>query len=516
MGLSRQRFGGVLAPAGAVATLMAGMLLASGAQAAVMISSAATQNMSCASGVCAPTAKAAVLNVGDLENLLASGNATVTSTGSGVQADDIHVNDGLAWSSSNTLSLEAHHSIAVKASVSVTGQSGLTLDTGKNGTLSFGTKGNVNFANLSSQLTINGNAFTLAGDIKTLQSDIAGNRAGSFALAANYDASADGTYTSPPLGSFSGTFEGLGNTISNFSLSYDAVYGISDVGLFTNVEANGVLENIGLVNAKVICTQKRTDTTWVGTLVGDNEGTIRFSYATGKVSDNKSSSFLGGLAGENGGAISNSHTAVTVSAPRYLAGGLVGYNFGSISEAYATGAVSGYTGGGLLGENDGSVSGSYATGSVKVTGDLGGDGGGLAGFTQGGMISNSYAEGAVSGPDGSAVGGLVGANGNPISSSYSTGAVTGGAGAYVGGLIGYDGAQSGSITDAYWDTDTSGITDPSQGAGNIANDPGITGLTTAQFQSGLPTGFDPSVWAENAKTDNGFPYLIANPPAKEK
>ena len=74
--------------------------------------------------------------------------------------------------------------------------------------------------------------------------------------------------------------------------------------------------------------------------------------------------------------------------------------------------------------------------------------------------------------------------------------------------------QAAGIADTYWDTDTSGITDPSQGAGNIANDPGITGLTTQQFQSGLPTGFDPKIWAEKSTINNGLPYLIANPPPK--
>jgi hypothetical protein len=82
----------------------------------------------------------------------------------------------------------------------------------------------------------------------------------------------------------------------------------------------------------------------------------------------------------------------------------------------------------------------------------------------------------------------------------------------VGGLIGDDGSQSGSLSDDYWDTTTSGITNLSQGAGNEANDPGITGLTTVQFQAGLPAGFDPSVWGENENIINGLPYLLANPP----
>ena len=82
----------------------------------------------------------------------------------------------------------------------------------------------------------------------------------------------------------------------------------------------------------------------------------------------------------------------------------------------------------------------------------------------------------------------------------------------TGGSVGAIGPNSNPVTDVYWDLDTSGISDPSQGAGNSANYPGITGLTTAQFQSGLPSGFDPSVWAQSPSINNGYPYLIANPP----
>src|ERR1700730_7475452 len=120
-------------------------LTAAPAHASGTSSSAAQQNMSCSGGICTPTAKSAVLNAGDLENLLASGNVTVTTTGTGVQAGDIHVSSALAWSSSNGLSLEAHRSVAINAALSISGQGGLTLDSGKNGTLSFGKTGNVTF-----------------------------------------------------------------------------------------------------------------------------------------------------------------------------------------------------------------------------------------------------------------------------------------------------------------------------------------------------------------------------------
>jgi hypothetical protein len=39
-------------------------------------------------------------------------------------------------------------------------------------------------------------------------------------------------------------------------------------------------------------------------------------------------------------------------------------------------------------------------------------------------------------------------------------------------------------------------------------------LTSKQLKSGLPAGFDPTIWAEDPKINKGFPYLIANPPRK--
>ncbi|HEY1614444.1 MAG TPA: hypothetical protein VGF97_12205 [Rhizomicrobium sp.] len=72
--------------------------------------------------------------------------------------------------------------------------------------------------------------------------------------------------------------------------------------------------------------------------------------------------------------------------------------------------------------------------------------------------------------------------------------------------------MAGRLLLTYRDTTSSGLTNLSQGAGNIANDPGITGETTAQLQTGLPAGFDWSIRAENSSIAGGLPYLIANPP----
>src|SRR5580658_10467102 len=87
----------------------------------VTISNAATQNISCVGGVCAPTAAAAVLNVKDLEGFLASGNVEVSTTGTGVQAINIRVAANLSWTGATSLALDAYKSITINKSMNVKG-----------------------------------------------------------------------------------------------------------------------------------------------------------------------------------------------------------------------------------------------------------------------------------------------------------------------------------------------------------------------------------------------------------
>jgi hypothetical protein len=543
------------------------------AQAAVTISSSATSNMTCSGGVCAPTATNAVLNVNDLENLLASGNVEVTTTGSGVKAKDIVAKAALSWSNSSTLGLDAYRSITVNQPVSITGLAGLALDTNdgaKHGTLSFGKKGNVTFASLSSSLTINGASYTLVNSIKTLASAIAGNPSGDYALATGYNASQDGTYTSSPIPTtFTGNLEGLGNAIQNLTINDPTES--TTVGFFTTIGAGGLVANLGLGNLSLTANQGTGHhSATLGGFAAYNYGTLFGGFESGVIKTGKYT-YSGGIAAYNLGTVESMRSASNLSGKiAEVSGGLVGLNLGIISLSYATGTLrmSGGSAGGLAGENGGSIADSHATGNVDGTGFIGGlvgenDGpvtncfasgaisgggavGGLVGdnFVDSGPISNSYATGSVTGGDSSHIGGFVGYNdtNGPILNSYSTGAAvagsnsyvggfagyndgtiqyaystgapSGGTGAYVGGFVGYDAAAAGGLTDAYWDTDTSGIANLSQGAGNTANDPGITGLTTAQLQSGLPQGFDRAIWGENPNINDGLPYLLANPPPK--
>jgi hypothetical protein len=165
------------------------------------------------------------------------------------------------------------------------------------------------------------------------------------------------------------------------------------------------------------------------------------------------------------------------------------------------------------------ISQSYATGTVAADAEEAAAGG-LVGSSFGCQtceIVNSYATGAVGGQY---AGGLIGRNGYngdwpyySISTSYATGEVNGATGS-TGGLIGYETAIGASfVKRSYWDMTTSGITDPGQGAGNVANEPGIKGLSDSKLKSGLPKGFNPKIWNEDSNINGGLPYLIANPPA---
>src|SRR3954454_9223241 len=136
---------------------MAAVLVAAGAaRADVAISKKATANMSCSAGVCSPTAKNAVLNTGDLTNMLASGDVTVES---GNLAQDIEINAALSWTSAHRLTLDSCHSIAFNKPVVVAGTGALTITTdggGSGGDFRFFGAGHVEFWDTTSSLVING------------------------------------------------------------------------------------------------------------------------------------------------------------------------------------------------------------------------------------------------------------------------------------------------------------------------------------------------------------------------
>jgi hypothetical protein len=168
--------------------------------------------------------------------------------------------------------------------------------------------------------------------------------------------------------------------------------------------------------------------------------------------------------------------------------------------------------GGLAGDNDsgGTIVNSYATGSIRGTDENGETYlGGITTNNDEGTISNSYATVSIKAKgQESPIGGFLSLNNSTVSTSYATGKLTGDGGP-VGGFVGQ--LYGGAFQYDYWDTTTSG-TDQGTGEGNAS---GITGLTSKQLRKKLPAGFDPTIWAQDPKINNGFPYLITNPPREK-
>ncbi|WP_417741007.1 MBG domain-containing protein [Salipiger sp.] len=126
----------------------------------------------------------------------------------------------------------------------------------------------------------------------------------------------------------------------------------------------------------------------VGGAVGYNYGTLSNVHATGNVVATDGSD-TGGLVGRNlsSGSIFDSYATGSVESTRTYVGGLVGENEGNIVRAYATGSVEGPGAvGGLVGANRATIDQVYASGQVTSSGARGG----LLGINSGGTVTNSF------------------------------------------------------------------------------------------------------------------------------
>ena len=335
--------------------------------------------------------------------------------------------------------------------------------------------------------------------------------------------------------------------------------GLTDVNVNGDQRRFGVgalvASNYGVISSSYATGSVTTDGPSIGGLVVVNYGTITGSWATVKVTAVAEGYIVGGLVGNNLGAIVNSHATGNVKAKGYYVGGLAGTNGrgGRITGSHATGNVTAdeYDVGGFVGGNYGVIADSWATGDVTATRH---NVGGLAGRNAV-VVERSYATGNVTSSNGPNVGGLVGVSGysptdreRRITDSYATGAVTVGAG-YGGGLVGYNwgnaiarsyavgavttsGDYDGSlgvgglvalnepyikyiyrdgelqeeivydstVTDSYWDTQTSGRSESAAGVGKTTTE--LQGVTDA---SGVYANWSAEVWDFGAASE--YPAL---------
>ncbi|MHC4118244.1 MAG: GLUG motif-containing protein [Planctomycetota bacterium] len=276
-----------------------------------------------------------------------------------------------------------------------------------------------------------------------------------------------------PIGYFKGILDGNGKSILHLTTE-----GGPHLGLVGRLGAGAEIRNIRVVGASIAGTGSV-----VGVLVGYNRGCLTNCYASGTVSSTGSS--VGGLVGENFGIVNQCHSAAGVGSARSYGavGGLVGENLGHVTACYSTGTISGVSHvGGLAGINGGRV--------------------GILGKGPG-TISDCYSTGRVIAPEG-IVGGLVGANvaGN-VTRCYSTGAVIGNQD--TGGLVG---SNRDTVTQCFWDIQTSGLTTSAGGTGKNSEQMKSTGTFLIWGTCGnegtwtIDEGDDyPALWWENREAE---------------
>ena len=421
-----------------------------------------------------------------LSSNLGSGNVTIqSSSGASGTLGNVNINDTVTWSA-NTLTLNAQNNININNAMNGSGSATLALQYGQGAvaagnTSTYNVNAAVNLAagnHFSTKLGSNGtvNQFTVITSLgaagSTTGTDLQGMRGSlstNYALGANIDATATSGWNSnagfTPISTFTATFDGLGHTINNLSITSTS----GNVGLFGNTSAASVVQNVGLTNVNI------SGDGYTGALIGTSLGPVSNSYSSGSVTS--SGAIVGGLVGAMIGtvaSISNSHSSATVTSSANAIGGLLGLSNSaseSITNSYATGAVNGTSAvGGLVGEGLAPISNSYASGAVSGYSSIGG----LIGYSLAGNVANSYATGAVN-VSGTYGGGLIGQiNAGTISNSYASGGVTG-SGTYQGGLVGY--YSGGAFTNCVWNSSIN-----SAASGNSTLSGTNVGMTLAAMQ----------------------------------
>lgn len=191
------------------------------------------------------------------------------------------------------------------------------------------------------------------------------------------------------------------------------------------------------------------------------------------------------------------------------AGGVVGVNFGTVTNCYNTGPISGNCSvGGVVGENQGLVSNCYNTGWVSGNALIGGVVGANAG-----KIVNCYNTGTVYG-NGGEVGGVVGVSGpGTVENCYNAGIVSG---TYVGGVVGLD---DGSVSHCFFlkdmgvNTGLYGILSSMTMSGSWSNSNSGATPETSKMMKTITTftneGWDfNNIWTINSGVNGGYPTLL--------
>lgn len=375
-------------------------------------------------------------------------------------------------------------------------------------------------------------------DVDDLQA-MENNLAAHYELANNIDASAttgwNGGAGFDPIGKyydtkFTGSFDGKGHVISGLFINRPTDDGIALFGCTGN--GCGAIQNVGIVDCNI------TGEYEVAALIGfqdDLGGAISNCYSTGSITGiqaryNMNCYFIAGLIGyASPSSMSDCYSTCTISATCTSTGistrgkvsecgGLIGglYRYTTVTRCYATGNISATSLhrdvemiGGFIGHSVGTtVTRCYATGDISAIADeeVGGIGG-FVGEDYSNSVSDCYARGDVTLVAGTPaaswgrIGGFCGYTQDAvIDNCYSTGLLT--VTALVPRVGGFCGDSYSTITDCFWDEETSGTSESDGG----------TGKTTAEMKTASTfndAGWDfATIWTICSGINSDYPCLI--------
>lgn len=274
------------------------------------------------------------INASDIQTALTSGNAVIA-------ADNVIIDAPITWSTSRYLTLGNSTTSAVTINKKITSSmngSQLVIST-SNYNLDVKNGASIQFTSAGTQyLNIGGVSHTL---IKTEAQLVAAAAGTKYALAKPITLTT--SYTASPINlSFTGTLDGLGNTIDAMKISATTT---ERIGLINTLATGGVVRNLGVTNADISLSSSNYR---VGVIAGGSTGgTIDQVWSTGFIRTTTTNSWLalGGLVGnaESGTLnISKSWSSVNIdsstsgSTTALEQGGIIGGNELAVGQIYTS------------------------------------------------------------------------------------------------------------------------------------------------------------------------------------
>lgn len=377
-------------------------------------------------GVLYTTNASASVNVADIQNELLTKNVVIA-------AENVVVNKGITWATSQNLTLgtSSSGSLAINDSIIASGATAGLVITPSTYTLNVRSGAEIILSGSSSTLSIGGTNYTLIRSIADLSTVTA---TGNYALSQPLAFSSTALTAAPITSGFTGTFDGLGNTLDGMIMTVPST-GMG--GLFGSLTNGAAVRNLGVTNVKMTMANSASSYVAAGVITANVP-----SSTTGTVTLNRvwSSGFITGASGTiqhlaAGGLvawaqagtvnISQSWSSVNidvsaVSATNLAVGGLLGTDVSAMGQGWGSGGA------------NFSITESYSTGNIKV-GTFGWVGiGGLVGLhwsSSTTSISDSFHWGLL--PTGTGnTGGILGASGSvatPLARTYTTSTCVNGA-----------------------------------------------------------------------------------------